>query len=68
MKTIDLMFLILIYLLIGLWINWKTEPQDRFKVRRYHVTSWIVLFIDLFFWPFEVLIYFSIRKNRQGWK
>jgi len=66
MNLLNIISIVIVYLMIGYFINWITEPTMRLKFKRYCFANYISLFIDLFFWPIEALIYYSIKLYKYG--
>lgn len=62
--------IVMIYIVIGLYIHWATEPSLEFNFKRYKRNDWIVFLIDVVFWPIELLIFLGVltyRKLKLQW-
>ena len=66
MNQIQIITLIVIYLLIGLRINWEVAPNRRFYFNRYSAMDFWRLFLDTFFWLFIIVaIMLSTLKTKN---
>lgn len=69
---VDIIFLAIIYILIGICFHWFTEDLY-FNFKIYKRVDYLALFVDVFLWPIilfimyvilPIILYFPIKRKK----